>query len=29
VLETGRDGKGPDAQDMQAFERLWRLGVGG
>ena len=29
VLETGRDGKGPDAQDMQEFERLWRLGVGG
>jgi deoxyribonuclease-4 len=29
VLETGRDGKGPDAQDMQEFERLWRQGVGG
>jgi deoxyribonuclease-4 len=29
VLETGRDGTGPDAQDMQEFERLWRQGVGG
>jgi len=29
VLETGRDGKGPDAEDMQEFERLWRQGVGG
>jgi hypothetical protein len=28
VLETGRDGKAPDAQDMQEFERLWRQGVG-
>jgi len=28
VLETGRDGKAPDAQDMQELERLWRQGVG-
>ncbi len=30
VLETpGHDGKGADAQCMQALERLWRLGLGG
>ena len=29
VLETpGHDGKGADAQCMQALERLWRLGLG-
>lgn len=28
VLETGRDGKAPDAQDMRELERLWRQGVG-